>query len=166
MLRTKAYSRLRPRGRAHRRPAQALALIIHELGTNAAKYGALSASNGLVTIDWEVAKANVSLTWTERGGPAIPPPSKPGFGTTLITSLLKPLNGSAKMDFKPTGLVCHVSFVSKPMIEIFVALPSAGAAERSTICSVRREGEIRSRKCPETLNSKNFWVIYQSPSTS
>ena len=93
--------------------AQALALIIHELGTNAAKYGALSASNGFVTIDWDVAEANVSLTWTERGGPAIPPPSKPGFGTTLITSLLKPLNGSAKMDFQPTGLVCHVSFSLK-----------------------------------------------------
>lgn len=90
--------------------AQALALIIHELGTNAAKYGALSASNGLVTIDWEVAKTNVSLTWTERGGPVIPPPSKPGFGTTLIRSLLKPLNGSAKLDFHPTGLVCHVGF--------------------------------------------------------
>ena len=92
---------------------QALALIIHELGTNAAKYGALSASNGFVTIDWDVADANVSLTWTERGGPTISPPSKLGFGTTLITSLLKPLDGSAKLDFHPIGLVCHASFVLK-----------------------------------------------------
>jgi two-component sensor histidine kinase len=94
-------------------PAQALTLIIHELGTNAAKYGALSAVNGFVTIDWEVVDANVNLTWTERGGPAILPPSKLGFGTNLITSLLKPLNGSAKLDFYPTGLVCRACFSVK-----------------------------------------------------
>ena len=93
--------------------AQAVSLIIHELGTNAAKHGALSSPNGVVTINWEVANEVVSLTWKESGGPSIETPSKVGFGSTLITSMLTPLNGSATMDFRPEGLVCQVSFSLK-----------------------------------------------------
>ena len=95
------------------KPAQALALIIHELGTNAAKHGALSSPNGVVTINWEVANEVGSLTWKESGGPSIDRPSKVGFGSTLITSMLTPLNGSATMDFRPDGLVCQASFSLK-----------------------------------------------------
>jgi len=93
--------------------AQALALVIHELGTNAAKHGALSTRNGVVTINWEVANDVGSLTWKESGGPSIDRPSKVGFGSTLITSMLTPLNGSVTMDFRPEGLVCQVSFSLK-----------------------------------------------------
>src|SRR6476660_554300 len=76
------------------KPAQALALIIHELGTNAAKPGALSSPNGVVSINWEVINEAVSLTWKESGGPSIKTPSKVSFGSTLITSMLTPLEGS------------------------------------------------------------------------
>ena len=96
--------------------AQALALIIHELGTNAAKYGALSSPNGVVTINWEVANEVVSLTWKESGGPAIETPSKVGFGSTLITSLLTPLKGSATMDFRPDRARVPSEFQSQAVI--------------------------------------------------
>ena len=113
MLRNKAYSCFRPRGCAHSGPRSSLALIIHELGTNAAKYGALSSPNGVVTINWEMDNKVGSFTWAESGGPATTQPSKVGFGTTLITSLLTPFDGRATLDFRPGGLECHATFSVK-----------------------------------------------------
>lgn len=86
--------------------AQAIALIIHELGTNAAKYGALSSPNGVVIINWDMDNKVGSFTWAESA-------SKVGFGTTLITSLLTPFDGRATLDFRPTGLECHFTFSVK-----------------------------------------------------
>jgi two-component sensor histidine kinase len=64
--------------------ATSLALVLHELATNAAKYGALSEPTGKVTISWHVADGKLFLTWIERGGPAVAgPPSRKGFGAEL-----------------------------------------------------------------------------------
>jgi PAS domain S-box-containing protein len=88
---------------------QHLALAIHELGTNACKYGALSAPTGSVAIEWFLedrggAKA-FSLQWTERGGPTVKPPYRPGFGTLVLKKLVPSgLNGSAELDYAPSGL--------------------------------------------------------------
>jgi PAS domain S-box-containing protein len=87
-------------------PAVALALIIHELATNAAKYGALSAPDGRVVISWTFQADRLALTWREQGGPPPAPTARQGFGTRLIERLAKgDLGGRAEADYAPEGLV-------------------------------------------------------------
>ena len=94
--------------------ALSLTLMLHELATNAAKYGALSEGLGSVSVQWRLEPAEtplVRLSWTERGGPAVTPPSRKGFGHTLIErSIRYELDGSARLDFPPTGLDAEISF--------------------------------------------------------
>lgn len=89
----------------------ALTLAFHELATNAAKYGALSREGGLVSINWhgDPDTARFKLQWREEGGPDVTTPSRRGFGSKLIERLLaSELNGDVRLDFAPSGLVCHV----------------------------------------------------------
>ncbi len=90
------------------RAALALTLALHELCTNASKYGALSAESGHVTIDWDVVEdTTFRLRWAERGGPAVSKPSRKGFGTRLIEGSLGPqFDGAVRTDFDPEGLTC------------------------------------------------------------
>lgn len=93
--------------------ATAIAMALHELSTNALKYGALSVASGRVSIGWRTgnAEAGVSLIvqWRESGGPPVSPPQRRGFGSLLVEqSLAYDLNGSAQMDFRPEGLVCTI----------------------------------------------------------
>jgi len=90
--------------------ARALALVIHELATNAAKYGSLSCVSGRLAINWSFDNDAVALTWVECGGPSVNPPTKVGFGTTLIKSLQQSFNSVVDLDFQSTGLVCSVRF--------------------------------------------------------
>lgn len=90
----------------------ALAMVLNELCTNAAKYGALSTATGHVEITWTVDEGaqRFELTWTEQGGPAVPQPSRRGFGTRLIErSLADHLEGDARFVFKPAGVVCELA---------------------------------------------------------
>jgi two-component sensor histidine kinase len=100
--------------------ALALSMVFHELGTNAVKYGALSAPEGTVTVVWHVdplAPHRLTLHWEERGGPAVSPPSRTGFGSRLIAASLKSdLAGEARIDYRPTGLVCVLT-LSLPRAE-------------------------------------------------
>jgi PAS domain S-box-containing protein len=87
-------------------PAVALALIAHELCTNAAKYGALSAPTGEVTVAWSCEGDRLTLTWSERGGPPVSPPGKPGFGSRLIEKLSRgDLAGHAETSYASGGLI-------------------------------------------------------------
>ncbi len=81
-----------------------LALMLHELGTNSAKYGALSAAQGTVTVNWTVKGDVLQLQWAERGGPAVSAPSRRGFGTTLIEQSAKGEGGSAHMLYEAEGI--------------------------------------------------------------
>lgn len=85
-----------------------VALVLHELGTNAVKYGALSNHTGLVAIRWQRleigGKRVLNLSWTEIGGPPVTPPVRKGFGTTLIEHIVKGSNG--RLEYQPAGLVC------------------------------------------------------------
>jgi PAS domain S-box-containing protein len=87
--------------------AVALALIVHELCTNAAKYGAFSTPEGRIDIAWTVPQEGAfSLVWTERGGPAVTPPAQSGFGGRLIEKLARgDLGGHAEAAYLPNGLV-------------------------------------------------------------
>jgi len=90
--------------------AQTLALALHELVTNAVKYGALSSISGRVTLNWDLKPGALLLHWTEVGGPTIEPPSSPGFGTRIITaSIEKQLGGKVHFDWRAEGLQCVLS---------------------------------------------------------
>ncbi|HZZ37266.1 MAG TPA: HWE histidine kinase domain-containing protein [Caulobacteraceae bacterium] len=93
--------------------ALALAMALHELATNATKYGALSNAKGRIRIRWGVTAAadgdELSLTWRERGGPSVQPPRRRGFGSRLIErGLSASLGGRARLSFEPTGLNCEI----------------------------------------------------------
>ncbi len=86
-----------------------LAMVLNELCTNAAKYGALSNASGRVDITATVDESQTQfrLSWTESGGPPVRPPSRRGFGTRLIEhSFVRQLQGEAQLTFEPSGVVC------------------------------------------------------------
>ncbi|WP_162306055.1 HWE histidine kinase domain-containing protein [Oleisolibacter albus] len=88
---------------------QAIGMIMHELATNAAKYGALSCVDGRVSVSWHLDRTAglLRLEWLESGGPPVHPPTHLGFGSLLIeTNAQTQLSGRARMDWRLTGLVC------------------------------------------------------------
>jgi len=86
-----------------------IAMICHELATNAAKYGALSQAEGRIAVDWKTNGASLELSWAESGGPALIKPVTSGFGTTLIRrSVEGQLGGTVAYDWAPGGLKVHI----------------------------------------------------------
>lgn len=86
--------------------AVALSMMAHELTTNSLKYGALSVGGGDVMAEWSVKGSILDLVWSERGGPAVSPPARQGFGTRLIARLAaQEFQGAATYDYRPEGLV-------------------------------------------------------------
>lgn len=90
--------------------ALALSLAVHELCTNAAKYGSLSAAEGKVSVDWKILETGaIVLTWTEHGGPAVVTPRRRGFGSTLIERALTfETGGQSTLRFAPEGVTCEI----------------------------------------------------------
>ena len=89
--------------------AVALALVLHELATNASKYGALSTPTGRLDVHWRVTvsqKRMLELTWQEAGGPAVSPPTKGGFGSELIAKSLRGYGGKAELSYLAAGVKC------------------------------------------------------------
>jgi PAS domain S-box-containing protein len=90
--------------------AQAIAVALHELATNAAKYGALSVAKGQVDLKWShEADERLILRWTETGGPAVQPPARQGFGGRVVERMIGQLKGKARFDWCPQGLVCEIT---------------------------------------------------------
>jgi len=90
--------------------AQAIAVALHELATNAAKYGALSVAKGQVDLKWShEADERLILRWTEIGGPAVQPPARQGFGARVVERMIGQLKGKARFDWCPQGLVCEIT---------------------------------------------------------
>jgi two-component system, chemotaxis family, CheB/CheR fusion protein len=91
-----------------------LSIVLHELGTNAAKYGALSRHEGRLHVSWRVEEGSgrrVRLRWEERHGPVIEPPGDKGFGMKLIERACSyELEGAVELDYAPEGLSCVVVF--------------------------------------------------------
>jgi PAS domain S-box-containing protein len=95
-------------------PAQALAMVLHELVTNAVKYGALSTAGGRVSVRWEVAGGKSSpqlkLVWQETGGPTVVAPQRRGFGTRLIDNIVQhELGGRVELSLPPMGARCEIA---------------------------------------------------------
>jgi PAS domain S-box-containing protein len=98
--------------------AQALALALHELATNAAKHGALSSATGRVRLAWELRSGSLALHWAETGGPSVEPPAAQGYGTRVISaSIERQLGGRAKFDWRREGLHCTMSIPRSDKVE-------------------------------------------------
>lgn len=98
-----------PRVQLQPQPSLRLALILHELATNALKYGAFSQSTGEVTLEWSVEGEQLRLRWQESGGPPVQTPVKRGFGSTLIDSSMKSDGGTASVTYRSDGVVWELA---------------------------------------------------------
>lgn len=91
-------------------------MALHELATNAMKYGALSNEKGQIEIDWTVAKdrtgqQTLEITWNESQGPEVSPPEREGFGRRMLEKgIARELEGEVELAYRPSGLVCRMSF--------------------------------------------------------
>jgi PAS domain S-box-containing protein len=89
--------------------AVAVSMALHELGTNAVKYGALSSGQGSVVVRWTTGDGRFRLSWQESGGPPVAPPQRRGFGTLMIErGLAAELQGEVTIDYRPSGVVCTI----------------------------------------------------------
>jgi PAS domain S-box-containing protein len=98
--------------------AQAVALALHELATNAAKYGALSTETGRLRLRWWIGKDALELEWRETGGPTTAPPTSQGFGLTIVRSSIEAqFRGSVTYDWRPEGLHCRLSIPHAQIVQ-------------------------------------------------
>jgi PAS domain S-box-containing protein len=103
-----------PALRLNTKQALAISMAMHELGTNALKYGALSNDTGRVSIDWRTQQANgiavLDLSWREEGGPPVRAPTRKGFGSRLLEkNLARELDGTVIIDYRREGVACRVT---------------------------------------------------------
>ncbi len=135
-----------------------LALMLHELGTNSSKYGALSSSKGGVSVSWMVDDDRLHLRWVERGGPTVSAPSSRGFGTTLIEQSSKSQGGSARMLFEAEGVSWDIAL---PLPQTAMPITSFGTL------STGRPGLDRNNSDPEKpqalLLGRRVLVIEDEP---
>ena len=90
--------------------AQTIAVVLHELTTNAAKYGALSVCKGRIGVSWTRPEiGRLIVRWTETGGPAVTPPTRKGFGTRVMANLIHQARGEIGFNWHPAGLACEIA---------------------------------------------------------
>src|SRR6266849_1347770 len=110
-----------PKLRLNPASAQAVGLALHELATNAGKYGALSTDTGRVDVCWGTDRDTFTMSWTERQGPPVSAPERRGFGTIVMEAMTeRSMDGTVALDYAPSGLTWRLS------------CPAANALERGT----------------------------------
>lgn len=116
--------RLRPKA------ALALSLALHELVANATRHGALSVPGGQVRLAWWIEGERLLLEWRERGGPAVSPPARRGFGALVIErSLAYEVGGRSRLDFAPEGVTCRVEMPLRQVTEAGAVMAGQGSAQ-------------------------------------
>ena len=99
-----------PKLRLNPASAQAIGLALHELTTNAGKYGALSTDTGRVDISWGSDGDTFTLSWTERDGPPVSPPERCGFGTVVMQTMTeRSVDGTVDLDYAPSGVTWRLT---------------------------------------------------------
>lgn len=107
-----------PRLRLTGAAAQAIGMALHELATNASKYGALSTDSGTIDIAWEREHAVFRMSWTERGGPRVQPPTRRGYGSTVIEDMPKrALDGDVQFKYAPEGVTWQLTCPAAQVVE-------------------------------------------------
>jgi CheY-like chemotaxis protein len=133
--------------------------MLHELGTNSLKYGALSTSTGWITVSWTVVDGVLNLQWVERGGPPARAPSKRGFGSTLVEQSAKTVGGKAQVVWESEGVTWQIT------------LPLPGpegkvAASRDSDwldTTVQSKAGAPSPAAPRKLSGRHLLVIEDEP---
>ena len=117
--------------------ALALSLALHELATNAAKFGSLSAIAGRVAVRWQIRDdGGLQLSWTESDGPHVAPPTRRGFGSSLIErALAMETGGRAAIHYKPSGVVCEILLPKSSLVELSTTPLVAAESARTDIGS-------------------------------
>ena len=124
-----------------------MALVLHELCTNAAKYGSLSKAGGKLSIAWSLmSEGGCRIEWHESGGPIVSPPKREGFGTLLIArSIPYDLGGESRVDYLPTGV--EGSFFIPQKHILFVTAPGTDPRAQPTPAEVRSPSTFPARAC-------------------
>jgi len=130
-----------PNLRLNTAAAQAIGLALHELATNAGKYGALVVDAGLVDICWRLEGDIFAMSWTERNGPPVSRPKRHGFGSTVIASMAKlTVDGEAQLDYAPSGLVWRLTCPAVNALEPWERGSSFAAGENRTDARLQSQG--------------------------
>jgi two-component sensor histidine kinase len=130
-----------PKLRLNAAAAQAIGLALHELATNAGKYGALSTDRGRVDVCWGTEGDTLTMSWTERDGPPVSAPERRGFGSTVIASMAKAtVGGEVQLDYAPSGLMWRL------------ICPATNGLETGEREQIFREGKGREGKGREGKN--------------
>jgi two-component sensor histidine kinase len=109
--------------------ALTMALMVHELATNAAKHGALSVPAGQLSVRWSIADRILDVDWREANGPVVVPPTNRGFGLLLLSRALEQFSGNVELTFESNGLVCRMKAAFPESTPSIVAEAPAQAAE-------------------------------------
>ena len=88
--------------------AQTIAIVLHELTTNAVKYGALSIPSGRLRVEWSRGEEHLVIRWAEADGPPVKPPQRQGFGTRVVNRVIQDLKGKLRFDWNPEGIACEI----------------------------------------------------------
>jgi PAS domain S-box-containing protein len=135
-----------------------LAMMLHELGTNSIKYGALRVPGGWVTVSWLCNNHMLCLEWAERGGPAVTAPVARGFGTTLIEQGAKSEGGSAQMLFEAQGVTWKITL---PLPASVKPLSALRGMEMTTLASQKNAGNGTGKRA--VLAGKRLLVVEDEP---
>ena len=155
-----------PSARLSADAAQPIAMLLHELATNAAKYGALALPEGRLDISWDFGspEGGLQLCWSERGGPCLTgAPTRRGFGSRLLSSLAeRQLGGKLNFDWCPTGLRLVLDL--KPRTAVPVVLDKGAVSEQSAPASISRSTTgtcpaAQSGEAPRILVVENEFLL-------
>jgi two-component sensor histidine kinase len=109
-----------PKLRLNAASAQAIGLALHELTTNAGKYGALSKDTGLLHIGWWTEAETFTMSWTEHDGPPVSPPQRRGFGSVVMQEMAeRSVNGTVDLEYAPSGVTWRLTCPAANALEPF-----------------------------------------------
>jgi PAS domain S-box-containing protein len=137
--------------------AMHLALMLHELGTNSTKYGALSVPDGRLSVSWTVRDTELRLQWLERGAPGVIAPAAQGFGLTLIEQSAKSQGGSAHALWQAEGVTWEIALPRR------VREPSAPSQTPAAIVNAKAKQGPATGKAGPNLSGKRFLVVEDEP---
>jgi PAS domain S-box-containing protein len=146
-----------PQVMLHPQLALHLAMVVHELGTNSCKYGALSGSAGWVAVSWTVEGQQLRLSWVERGGPAVAAPRQRGFGTEFIEQSVRTHQGNARMFSETEGVTWTIVLPLGPSVR----QPTSSTLPSSSE-TVRPDADAAAGRS-ESITGKRVLVIEDEP---